>query len=181
MKIYRPKKWLTYLRIFSLIFFVFLISTSELNKTTISVSRNENLDKAISYDIISEQQYELYKTALYEPVSNFVGELTGYAGDCPLCSGVVACKRINVLKEGITYNDSEYGEVRMVASSKRYPCGTILRFKASRVSSEPIVAIVLDRGVGGNVIDLLMETESEARKKVGRIKKLEFDILRLGW
>ena len=30
-------------------------------------------------------------------------------------------------------------------------------------------------------IDLLMETEDEARKKVGRIRNLEFDILRLGW
>ncbi len=181
MKIYKPKKWLTYLRIFSLIFFIFLISTSELNKTTISVTKNENLDKAISYDIITDQQYALYKESLYEPVSSFIGELTGYAGDCPLCSGIVACKRINVLKEGIIYNDSEYGEVRMVASSKKYPCGTILRFNVSKISSEPIIGIVIDRGVRGNVIDLLVESENQAKKKVGRVRKLEFEILRLGW
>ena len=182
MKIYKPKKWLTYLRVFSLLFFVLLISTSELNKTSITVAKNENLNKAITYNIIAEHQETAYKTSLYEPISSFVGELTGYAGDCPLCSGVVACKpRINVLEEGIIFNDNEYGEIRMVASGKRYPCGTVLRFTASGVSEKPIVAVVMDRGVGGNDIDLLMANEEEARKNVGRVRNLEFEILRLGW
>lgn len=182
MKVYKPKKWFSYLRIFSLVFFVFLLCTSGLNRTSITVTTNENMTKAISYEVIEDHQTESYKSNLYEPVSNFVGELTGYAGDCPLCSGVVACKpRINVLEKGIMFNDSEYGQIRMVASSKKYPCGTILRFNANRVSDEPIIAVVMDRGVGGNNIDLLMENETQARSSVGRIRKLEFDILRLGW
>ncbi len=182
MKIYKPKKWLTLSRVILLVVFVFFIGTSSLNKVTISTIRNENLDKALSYDVITTHQEELYKQGLYEPVSSFTGELTGYAGDCPLCSGVVACKpRINVLEEGIFFDDTEYGTIRMVASSKKYPCGTIIRFNNSRVSSEPIVAVVMDRGVGGNNIDLLMENETEARYNVGRVRNLEFDILRLGW
>lgn len=182
MKVYRPKKWLTYFRIFSLLLFAFLITTSEMKRTSITVVKNDILDKSIKYEIISNQQEESYKLALYQPESSFVGSLTGYAGDCPLCSGVVACKpRINVLEKGIFFDDKEYGTIRMVASSKRYPCGTILRFNAKNVSSEPIIAVVMDRGVGGNNIDLLMNTEDEARKKVGRIKNLEFEILRLGW
>ena len=182
MKRYKPKKWLTCLRVFSLLFFIMFLSTSEVERTSITVAKNDLLDKSIDYEIIATQQEESYKTALYEAESTFVGELTGYAGDCPLCSGVVACRpRINVLEKGIFFDDKQYGTVRMVASSKRYPCGTILRFKAGKVSSEPIIAVVMDRGVGGNNIDLLMETEDEARKKVGRIRNLEFDILRLGW
>jgi 3D (Asp-Asp-Asp) domain-containing protein len=182
MKLYKPKKWLTYLRLFSLIFFVMAIGTAEMKRTSIAVVKNDLLDKSISYEIIVNQQEEAYKTSLYETKSVFNGDLTGYAGDCPLCSGVVACKpRINVLEKGIFFNDVEYGTIRMVASSKRYPCGTILRFNADRVSSEPIIAVVMDRGVGGNNIDLLMDNEDEARRKVGRIKNLEFQVLRLGW
>ncbi len=182
MKVYRPKKWLTYFRVFSLLLFAFLITTSEMKRTSVTVVKNDILDKSIKYEIISNQQEESYKLALYQPESSFRGSLTGYAGDCPLCSGVVACKpRINVLEKGIFFDDKEYGTIRMVASSKRYPCGTILRFNAKNVSSEPIIAVVMDRGVGGNNIDLLMNTEDEARKKVGRIRNLEFEILRLGW
>jgi len=182
MKKYKPKKWLTCLRVFSLLFFIMILSTSEVERTSFTVAKNDILDKSISYEIIATQQEESYKTALYEAESTFIGELTGYAGDCPLCSGVVACRpRINVLEKGIFFDDKQYGTVRMVASSKRYPCGTILRFRAGKVSSEPIIAVVMDRGVGGNNIDLLMDTEDEARKKVGRIRNLEFDILRLGW
>ena len=182
MKRYKPKKWLTIFRVFSLLFFIMFLSTSEVKRTSVTVAKNDLLDKSIKYEVITTQQEESYKTALYEPESTFIGELTGYAGYCPLCSGVVACRpRINVLKYGIYFNDKQYGTVRMVASSKRYPCGTILRFRANKVSSEPIIAVVMDRGVGGNNIDLLMDNESEARRKVGRIKNLEFDILRLGW
>lgn len=182
MKRYKPKKWLTCFRVFSLLFFVMILSTSEVKRTSISVVKNDLLDKSINYEVIANQQEESYQTALYEAESSFIGELTGYAGDCPLCSGVVACRpRINVLKKGIYFTDKQYGTIRMVASSKRYPCGTILRFKAGKVSSEPIIAVVMDRGVGGNNIDLLMDNEDEARKKVGRIRNLEFDILRLGW
>lgn len=182
MKRYRPKKWLIYFRAFSLLFFALLITTSEMKRTSITVVKNDNLNKSIDYEVIYSHQEESHKTALYQPESSFVGSLTGYAGDCPLCSGVVACKpRINVLEKGIFFDDKDYGTVRMVASSKRYPCGTILRFKASKVSTEPIIAVVMDRGVGGNNIDLLMSTEDEARKKVGRIRNLEFEVLRLGW
>ena len=116
------------------------------------------------------------------PLYTFTGELTGYAGDCPLCSGYLACPpRTNVLKEGIYYKDKTYGTVRIVASSKDYPCGTILKFNVNKLSQEPIIAIVLDRGVSGNVIDLLTETEENAIKNIGRVRNLEFEVLRKGW
>ena len=150
--------------------------------SSLSVAKNNSLDKTLDVEIIQQNQKELFSKGTYNPVYTFTGELTGYAGDCPLCSGYLACPpRTNVLKKGIYYNDKTYGKVRIVASSKNYPCGTILQFNVKKLSEDPIIAIVLDRGVGGNVIDLLTESEDYARKNVGRVRNLNFEVLREGW
>lgn len=166
-------------------------------ESSLSSTINDAGTKAISKEIIQKKQSELFTEnsksyVLDQSVSKnnhnsdslykFVGELTGYSGDCPLCSGYLACPpRTNVLKSGIYYNDASYGNIRIVASSKNYPCGTILRFNVKKIAKEPVVAIVLDRGVGGNVIDLLTDSSESAVKGVGRIKNLEFEVLREGW
>ena len=150
--------------------------------STLSVNKNNSLEKTLDVEIIQQNQKELFSKGTYNPVYSFIGELTGYAGDCPLCSGYLACPpRTNVLKKGIYYDDKTYGKIRIVASSRNYPCGTILKFNVKKLSDEPIIAIVLDRGVGGNVIDLLTESEDFARKKVGRVRNLNFEVLREGW
>ncbi len=150
--------------------------------STLSVAKNNSLEKTLDVEIIQQNQKELFSKGTYNPVYSFIGELTGYAGDCPLCSGYLACPpRTNVLKKGIYYDDKTYGKIRIVASSRNYPCGTILKFNVKKLSDEPIIAIVLDRGVGGNVIDLLTESEDFARKKVGRVRNLNFEVLREGW
>ena len=167
-----------------IVLFVVLLlcrETTEVSKLFV-VAQNDSYEKSVDKSVIQNTQNELFKQGVNNPVYTFLGELTGYAGDCPLCSGYLACPpRTNVLKEGIYYNDKTYGTVRIVASSRNYPCGTILRFKVNKLSSEPIIAIVLDRGVGGNVIDLLTESEDYARKKVGRVRNLNFEVLREGW
>lgn len=114
--------------------------------------------------------------------NQYNGDLTGYVAHCPDCYGTLACKTdYNVYKNGVvTYPDSTYGNVRIVASSKNLKCGSIIRFSVSSLSSEPIYAIVLDRGVLGTDIDLLVATEDEAIVNVGR-KKITYDVLRAGW
>ena len=150
--------------------------------STLSVAVNTTATKSLDKSVILASQKELYESGLYNPIYTFTGELTGYAGDCPLCSGYLACPpRTNVLEKGIYYDDDTYGTVRIVASSRNYPCGTILKFNVNKLSDEPIIAIVLDRGVGGNNIDLLTESESFAARKVGRVRNLEFEVLREGW
>lgn len=153
------------------------------NDTSIfTVAMNTSATKVLDKDVITSSQNRLYENGLYDPIYTFVGELTGYAGDCPLCSGYLACPpRTNVLKEGIYYKDKTYGTVRIAASSKNYPCGTIIRFNVNKISSEPIIAIILDRGVGGNDIDLLTENEEYAIKSVGRVRNTTFEVLRRGW
>ena len=161
---------------------IFLLSSTTVDNSTLAVSMNDNLAKSINKDVIQATQRELYEEGIYNAKYTFVGELTGYAGNCKLCTGYLACPpRTNVLKKGIYYEDKTYGKLRIVASSKKYPCGTILRFNVPKLSDEPMMAIVLDRGVSGNVIDLLTESESYAIKYVGRVRNLEFEVLRQGW
>ncbi len=108
------------------------------------------------------------------------GSLTGYASDCPACSGRLACTGYNVYRNGVvTYPDATYGEVRIVASSRNIACGSIVAINSSLTAS-PMVAIVLDRGVGGNNLDLLVASEAEAYRNVGR-KSVSYTILRSGW
>ena len=78
------------------------------------------------------------------------------------------------------YVDDTYKKVKIVASSKNLPCGSIVRFESSRISPDPVIAIVLDRGVRGNALDLLSPSEEYARTNVGR-STITYDVLRLGW
>ena len=105
----------------------------------------------------------------------YTGDLTGYSADCPACNGTLACKtNYNVYKNGVvTYNDSTYGNVRIVATSRNIPCGSIIKFNNT-------YAIVLDRGVLGYDVDLLVESEDYARQYVGR-SKINYEIIRSGW
>lgn len=182
MKKYLISKIIMSVEAIILIAILIFIKKENYTFSTLSVVTNNNLKKSLDIKVIQENQNELYSQGTYNPIYTFMGELTGYAGDCPLCSGYLACPpRTNVLKKGIYYNDSTYGKIRIVASSKKYPCGTILKFNVKKLSDEPMIAIVLDRGVSGNVIDLLTESEDYATKHVGRVKNLEFEVLREGW
>lgn len=177
MRIFQTIKTVAFIAIVVLTF-----TTSSVENTKLASALNSNYLNYIDKDKIEQAQRELYKEGLYNPLFTFNGDLTGYVGDCPLCTGYLACPpRTNVLKEGIYFNDATYGNIRIVASSRNYPCGTILEFQVNKLSSEPIIAIVLDRGVGGNDIDLLTDSQDYAIKNIGRVRNQEFKVLREGW
>lgn len=179
---YMIKNLIKYTKLIVIVFFVFLLSKSSYEKTSFTVAINDNLNKVLEFDVIEESQDNLYEKSIYSPIYTFTGDLTGYSGDCPLCTGYLACPpRTNVVKYGIFYNDKVYGKLRIVASSKKYPCGTIIRFNVDKLSDEPIIAIILDRGVPGNDIDLLTESGEYATVKVGRVRNQKFEVLRQGW
>lgn len=181
MKIYKPKKWLTIIRIISIFAIFICFSKSTLSFVTKSSVKDTNSSKSLEVAVIDESWENLYKEELYIAESTFVGDLTAYVGDCPLCSGILACHpRTNVLEEGIYFEDDEYGTVRIVATSRNYPCGTILRFSSNRLGEEPIIAIAMDRGVTGNDVDILVDDVNFAYK-VGRTKNMQFEVLRTGW
>lgn len=109
-------------------------------------------------------------------VSNsFKGFVTHYGPDCRGCSGITA-SGYNV-RNTIYYNDKEYGQVRIVATSRKLPLYSIIRINDYKDGN--FVAIVLDRGVSGNTIDILVESEKKANK-LGIQKNVSVDILRKG-
>lgn len=141
---------------------------------------NDNINKKINLSTMALKLEETIQNDIYAVKDTFTGDLTGYIYNCPLCSGRLACKYNYDLSDGKTYYpDEAYGNVRIVASSQNLPCGTIVRFNNERVSSEPILAIVLDRGVRGNSLDLLTEN-LDAAINLGRAS-ITYDVLREGY
>jgi len=136
-----------------------------------------------------------------EVLSTYNGILTGYGPDCVGCGNFKTNKvstssgyHIADIVDGviqpaftITYNDNEYGEVRIVAGDSTLPYKTIVRI--TMPNQDPIIAVVLDRGstVGFENcrsskgcltnFDLLFPTESSA---VGKTHNVKFEILRIG-
>ena len=147
------------------------------SKTTVnnnfSILENQNFKKNTEIAYMAEFYEELTEPE-YETKT---GSLTGYAANCSSCSGKLGCNGMDVRDGTTTYQDKEFGKVSIVASSKKLKCGSIVRFTLNK---EEITAIVLDRGVLNNDLDLLVESESYANKKIGR-KKITYDILRNGY
>lgn len=142
---------------------------------------NDASNRVIDLTTMALKLEEDIKNDLYSAKDTFTGDITGYGADCPLCGGTLACKPSYYVKDGTTiYPDLDYGNVRIVASSKNLPCGSIVRFSLSKISSEPVIAIVLDRGVLGNDLDLLVESNNLATTLVGR-NTTSYDVLRTGW
>ena len=143
--------------------------------------KNNNLNLSTDLTLMALRVEESIKNDIYSAKETYTGDLTGYGADCPLCGGTLACKpSLDVLHGNVNYDDETYGNVRIVASSFNLPCGSVIRFNSSRISSEPVLAIVLDRGVLGTNIDLLATSEAEASQSIGR-SVITYDVVRKGW
>ncbi len=101
-------------------------------------------------------------------------KLTHYGADCGACSGITA-SGVDV-RNTIYYNDSQYGMVHIIATNNDFPLYSIVEIK--NYFGSDITAIVLDRGVGNGVIDLLVE--SEAKSSQLGIQYVNIEVLRYG-
>ena len=124
----------------------------------------------------------------------YKGVLTLYGPDCQTCDGrgVVYCPTIdrkwhNLINDGIYYNDSEYGNVRILAAALgEFPCGTIIEINNSDMRKT--IGIVLDTGSGMRkaysegwiLIDLAHATEKELPAH-GTNRNTNFSVKRWGW
>ena len=164
----------------SIVIFMFIVAKSS-SDIKIATVENNNVNKTVNLTTMAMKIIEVEDTIKYTPVATYTGDLTGYAYNCPLCNGTLGCIPKYNIKDGTTtYKDYEYGEVKIVASSKNIACGSIIRFKSDRVGEGEQFAIVLDRGVGGYALDLLTPSEDYASKYIGR-SKITYDVLRSGW
>lgn len=162
-----------------IIVFVVMIANISTSREMTAVS-NQASNRVINLTTMAMKLESDIKNDLYSAKDTYTGDLTGYGADCPLCGGHLGCTGQDVRDGTTTYFDPTYGNVRIVASSSSLACGSIVRFQLDRLSSEPIIAIVLDRGVLGQDLDLLMSSEAEASSIVGRTT-LSYDVLRFGW
>lgn len=162
--------------------FAVLFVQANSNNVKVETIEVESLNETLSFNADLEKEWEDINLDPYATKATYTGDLTGYAADCPKCYGTLGCKpSYKVYKNGVvTYPDATYGNVRIVASSKKLACGSVIRFETSRVSDDVTYAIVLDRGVLNRDIDLLMATEDDARIKIGR-SKLTYEVVRFGW
>ena len=160
----------------------------EVELVALATKNEEKKPKPVEKKVKIKKKTETVSPKSYETNSNITvsengllsGSLTGYSADCAACGGHLACTNYNVYRNGVvTYPDAAYGNVRIVASSKNLPCGSIVAINSS-LTTEPMVAIVLDRGVRGNNLDLLVATEAEASRNIGR-KSITYSVLRSGW
>lgn len=108
--------------------------------------------------------------------NNGIYKITHYGADCKKCSGFTASGFD--ARHSIYYYDTQFGKVRIVAMSKSMPLYSVIKIKNYKLGGD-IIAIVLDRGVGNGVIDLLANSENEARQ-LGIQKGVEIEILRKG-
>lgn len=177
MKLLKPINVITK-SIIIVIIIMMLVGTSNGSQYKV---KNSNLNLSTDLTLMALKVEKDIQNDIYSAKETYEGDLTGYGADCPLCGGHLACMpSLDVLHGNVTYNDQTYGNVRIVASSMNLPCGSVVRFSSSRISDEPVIAIVLDRGVLGTALDLLVETNDAAYSSVGRIK-LSYDVIRKGW
>ncbi|MGB4626467.1 MAG: hypothetical protein WBI36_01470 [Erysipelotrichaceae bacterium] len=164
----------------SVLFVVTFMLIGATNGSEAKVS-NSNLNLSLDLNAMANKVEEDIKNDIYSSKDTYTGYLTGYAANCPLCGGTLACmSSLDVLNGNVNYDDATYGNIRIVASSKNLTCGTVIKFQSNNISTEPIVAIVLDRGVTGTAIDLLTTSEDEARQNIGR-SIITYDVVRKGW
>ncbi len=143
------------------------------------IKRYDKIEKIIKVNNTKEIK-------LYGPQNKieFVGTLTGYGPDCEGCGGRVGCYPHQDVRNGnIYYTDKEYGKIRIVASDKSIPCGSIIKidnFKFNK--NESFYAITLDRGsaIVGLTMDLLYPSEADT-DIIGRNYNINFTVERWGW
>ncbi len=160
---------------------VILVVIAFTSNTTIYITSIENtsMNKTVNLSTMAMTIVENEYAELYTPLDTYVGDLTSYVYNCELCTGRLSCMSSLDLSDGTTtYVDSEYGEVYIVASSSNLACGSIISFD-SKLSDDTMYAIVLDRGVIGTSIDLLVWGLDYAYQ-VGR-SEITYNVLRSGW
>lgn len=163
-----------------IIIILFVMASSSYVHIIENKTYSDNTNKTVNLSTMAMKVEEIKENDIYSAKDTYTGDLTGYVFNCPLCNGTLGCLYKYDITDGTTtYPDETYGTVKIVASSKNLPCGSIVRFNSTRIAEEPVLAIVLDRGVRGNALDLLSPSVDYALT-LGR-SVITYDVLREGW
>lgn len=158
----------------------------DLNKEVVEEVVKEEMieDVSVEDEIDLDEQIveEEFLPIISDVLESHVGTMSGYGPDCRGCSGFLASGKY-VGDGNVTYYDSDYGNVRILAGDVSIPFGSIVRVKNSRVPE--FVGIVLDRGgsIGFGkkfLFDLLYPSEDIALSDEVSYNTT-FEILRFGY
>lgn len=167
------------------------------------VSRNFNIKSTLTFDISKNRSMkgihlvskyvpseskikpvknmdEILMYALKYPVT-FNNIMDGYGTDQMSSPAVTACPpKLNVSKSVFKYKDTEYGNVRILATNDQIPCGTMIKI-SNIPGHQEFYAIVLDRdnSIKDTKFKLLFATEKEAIN-FGKLN-VTYTIVRWGW
>lgn len=166
---------------------VHLISVHNLNSSSLATNIN-SAGKTISPNTnqgmnLNSIEMKITNASVMSPIlETQVGTMSAYGPNCVGCSGHLG-GGFDASDGSYIYNDSTYGNVRIVAGDPQYPYGTIIKVKNSKLGE--FNAIVLDRGgaigIGRRfMFDLLFSTEAEATS-FGTSYNVVFDVLRYGY
>ena len=141
--------------------------------------------------VIEEKVDEIIEIGTGEKAT-YVGKMTGYGADCLGCTGILSCKTKEGnywnLNKGETYQDEEYGKVRILAAAlDKFPCGTIIEVKNPNLDT--FTAIVLDTGSdmkkamqnGVVHMDLAFISETSDGIYQSTSQNVEYNVKRWGW
>ena len=148
----------------------------------------------LNYIHLSDKQTQVLQVGSGKQ-GEYTGRLTGYGPDCPGCStvGNVSCltkekTRHSLIDDGLYYNDSVYGSVRILAAdNSAFPCGTIV--KVDNGNLKEFYGIVLDTGStmrkawkeGVVWMDLAFKSQAEAKVGGATSSNTKFSVQRWGW
>ena len=181
---------------------IMLCATLSVFVTPSFINTNSVLNTIIKYNTIpymdgAVSEVAITDVGLFSPIETFTGTITAYGPDCIGCSGITAsgykvAENVDgtITSLTTTYNDREFGEVRVLAAANtKFPFGTIIRVSGDRIDNY-IIGIVLDTGgamrnawgEGNILIDLLFASEKDqVVYDFGRQRNVTFDVLRYGY
>lgn len=111
---------------------------------------------------------------------SYTGKMSFYNANCTGCSGITSTG-IDVSDGRIYYQDSQYGQVRIVAAGTEISKWSIIRIKNSSLGSN-VLAIVLDRGgdigLGRKFLIDMLTNSSEGRSGIN--SNITVEVLRNG-
>lgn len=149
--------------------------TKEIKQETIPT---EEETKVVSNPV---EQAPIEQKPVSDVLETLTGKMSGYGPDCRGCSGYTSSGHNT--KSSIYYQDSTYGNVRILAGDRSLKLGSIVRIKNSKLGT--FLGIVLDRGnaigIGKTYLfDLLFQSENEAAS-YGVSFNVTFEVLRYGY
>lgn len=196
MNLYLLEMFLKFLRMIFVAFVSLFNITLYTEDAEVKENYIVNADKyAVRTVVLKEEQPVSTTKTNSKTLSEYTGRLTGYGPDCVGCSkvGNVACrtrekKAHSLIKDGIYYNDKQYGKVRILAAAtSKFKCGTIVVVK--KPGMQPFTGIVLDTGgsmrqawAKGDVwMDLAYSSNAMAGSDKLTGKNIKFSVQRWGW